>query len=458
MCVTGKTIRGTAICMVLAAAAAIAPAQISLGSAVDLALRSNPKMKAAQADVDKAKAVVAATHDAYIPSAGATGGYGTSTGVPLGVPVVFGLAANSLVFNFSQRDNMRAAETGLRAANLSLNETREQVAEDVVVTYLQLNNAEQRQNVMAEELGYANRLVTIIQDRLDAGQDTRSELLHAQRTAKQLELQQLQVQDQVSTLSDHLARLIGLPGNRPKAVPDSVPALPPVALLADTPPPGAAPQAEPEDSPGVRAAFASAHSKQELAFGEQRYRFRPQISLGANYSRISTSHTDYTEYYPGFIAKSDDAASIGIQIQVPLFDRGHDAKAREAAADASKAYFEALDQRNLFREGRLKLQHGAAELQARAALAVIDRDLAQEDLNTILLQLSGPGDADSGKPQLTPKDEQKARIQERSKQLDLLDAEFQLSQAQVNLMRQTGRLDDWLRGLASAAQKVTTAP
>jgi outer membrane protein TolC len=446
------TMRKPLILLIVLVTAIAASAQISLSSAVDLALRDNPKVRASQAEVDKARATLDTTRDAYIPSAAANGGYGVSTGVPLSVPVVFGLSSNSLLFNFSQRDNVRAAESGLHAATLNLSETRDQIAEDVVVTYLQLNNVQQRATVMGDELGDANHLVAIVQDRLDAGQDTRIELLRARRTAKQIELQHLQVLDQIATLSDHLARLIGLPGNQLTTVPESIPPMPTVASLRD-----AVRQQSNEDSFAIKAAFASAHSKQELAFGEARFRFRPQISLGATYNRISTSHTDYTTYYPGFSAKSENAASIGISIQVPIFDRSHAAHAREVAADATQAYYTARDQQNLFREGRFKLQNVASELQDRADLAEIDRDLAQEDLNTILLQLNGPP-AGEGARQLTPKDEQNARLQERARTIDLLDAQFQLSQTQVNLMRQTGQLDLWLRGLASEPEKVVTRP
>jgi outer membrane protein TolC len=444
-------LRSFALAAVLFALSASATAQISFSSAVDLALRGNPKVLAAQTDVAKARAALDAARDAYIPTLTATGGYGGSTGVPLGVPTVFGLSSNSLLFNFSQRDNLRAAEAALHAANLTLKDVRDQVAEDVVVTYLQLDNAQQRQAVMAEELAYANRLVTIVQDRLDAGDDTRIELLRARRTAKQIELQQLQLDDEASALGDHLDRLIGLPGNHLKTVADSIPALPAIQTLQDT-----AQQPGKGDSYGIEAAFANAHSKQELAFGEARYRFRPQLELSASYSRISNSGTDFTDYYPSFIGKSQNSASIGFQIQIPLLDRRHEATARQDAADAAHAYYDALDQRNLFREGRLKLQRSALELQARAELAALDRDLAQEDINTILIQLSGPGD--SSKPMLTPKDEQNARLQERSRTLDLLNTQSSLSQAQVNLMRQTGQLDSWLHSLATMPEKVPAKP
>jgi hypothetical protein len=46
---------------------------------------------------------------------------------------------------------------------------------------------------------------------------------------------------------------------------------------------------------------------------------------------------------------------------------------------------------------------------------------------------------------MTPKDEQSARLQERARAIDLLEAEFQLNQAQINLMRQTGQLESWVK-------------
>ena len=414
--------------------AGCASAQLSLSSAVDLALRNDPKVRMAQADVDKAKAALAEVKDAYIPSASVNGGYGTSTGVPLSVPVVFSIASQSLLFNFSQQDNRRAANSALEAANLSLQESREKVTEDVVVTYLNLDNMLHRQETAEQEYGTATRLVTIVSDRLDAGQDTNIDLLQAKHTSAQIHLDQLHTEDEVDTLEDHFARLIGLPGNQLTTITSSIPAMPPMGT----------PVSDMSDTYGIRAAMASARSKQEIAFGAARYRFRPQVSFGANYSRISTSQTDYVEYYPGFKDKSNDAASIGIQISIPLYDRSHEDKAHQAAAEAVRARYEAQDQRNQFLEGRFKLQHSMAELSARVELAQTSIELAKAQLDETMVQLS-TGSGDSNKPELTPKDEQNAHLQQSQKAIDLLDAQFQLEQAQVNLLRQTGQLDAWLK-------------
>jgi outer membrane protein TolC len=422
-------------------------AQISFSSAIDLALRNDPKVKAADASVEKARASLATVRDAFIPSASVNGGYGASTGVPLGVPVVFSIGSQSQVFNFSQRDNSRAATEGLQAALLAAEDSRDQVAEDVAVTYLNLDNSQRRHAAMTQEYEYASKLVEIVQERLDAGHDTRIELLKARRTAAQIHLQLLQLDDDIAILSDHLSRLVGLPGNHLISVPDSIPALPAVNTLT-----GDAP-----DSYGIQSAEANARSKQYLAFGDARYRFRPQISFGANYSRISTSHTNYIDYYPGFKEKSESAASIGIQITVPLYDRAHEDRAHESAAEARRAQYEAEGQRNQFLEGRARLQHSASELEARSDLAAIDRDLAQEQLDVILVQLSAVNGS-SGGPLMTPKDEQNARLQERARAIELLEAEFQLNQARVNLLRQTGQLDGWLKNVEAQSISPTITP
>jgi outer membrane protein TolC len=427
--------------VLLAACASGVFAQVSLTTAIDLALKTDTRVKMSEAAVAKAEAALSQTYDAYIPTAVADGGYGKGVGVPTGLPTIFTLSSQSLVFNFSQRDNIRSAASGVQSAKLALEDTRSQVEEDVVVTYLNLNSDEQREAAMTQEQGYAERLVTIVQERADAGQDTRISLLQARRTAKQIELDQIHLDSEIAALSDHLSRMIGLPGNVLTAVAGSIPELPAVSTIEKNGKAG--------ESYGVLAALEGAKSKQEFAFGQNRYRLRPQISLGINYSRIDTGQNDYTDYYPNFAGKSQNAESVYFAIQIPLYDRKVDDRAKEATAEANRARFEAETERTQFLEGRFKLQHSAVELQTRSELAGIDRDIAQEQLNAILVQLS-PEAASTGEPQMTPKDEQNARVAERQRTIDLLETQFQLDQAEVNLLRQTGQLEAWCRSAATA--------
>ena len=421
-----------------------ASAQISLSTAVALALKNDPKVKMSEASVQKAQAALEETKDVYVPTMSASAGYGRGYGVPTTLPTVFTLSSQSLVFNFSQHDNIRAAAAGVDAAKFALKDVREQVEEDVAVTYLNLDSDDRALAVMTQEYGAATRLVTIVQERLDAGQDDRMSLLRAQRSAKQIELDQLNLQDEIATLSDHLSMLIGLPDDRLQAISSSIPALPSVQVAADN--------GNESDSPGVRAALASAISKQKLSFGENRYRFRPQMSLGVNYSRIDTGQDDYSLYYPGFgNGHSLNAVSVGIEMLIPIYDRRHQDEANQAKAEASRAHFESETQRDQFLEGRKKLRRSATELQTRSDLAEIDQNIAQEQLKTVLAQLSADSGSSSGQ-QMTPEDEQNARLTQGQRSVDLLSAQFQLSQAKVNLLRQTGQLDNWLKSAIALSE------
>jgi outer membrane protein TolC len=412
-----------------------ARAQISFTSAIDLALRSSTRVKAAQAEVERARAALSESKDVFVPSVVASSGLGYSYGYPLGTPTLFSFQAQSLAYNSSQLDYVRAARSGLAAANLSLKDARQQVAEDAAITYLALDHAQQRKAAMAEESGYANKLVQIVQDRLDAGQDTAMELSKARRTKLQLQLQQLQMDDEIATQTDHLVRMLGLGGEQFDTIPNSVPVVPIVS-----PPSGPLP-----DGPAVLAAFESAKAKREQAFGDSRYVLRPQVSFAAQYSRFSTFN-NYQLYYPA-IENNFNAFGVGIQIQLPLYDLTHRAKGRESLAAAVSSENDALFARQQEAEGRIKGQHSADELVLRAQLAQLDNEIAKQQLDAMLVELnSGTGNA-SG-PQMTPKDEQDLRIQERQKYLDLLDSQFQLQQIEIRLLRQTGQLEPWLKSIS----------
>src|SRR5215469_10803847 len=185
--VSGRMIRILRRCIVYCAfASAVAPgcAQISFTTAVTLALKSNPKVLTAQADVDKALATVQQLRDAYIPNVVMGSGIGPpSYGFPLGQPSIFNISSTSLVFSYSQRDYQRAAQAAFDAAKLNLKDIRESVAEDAAITYLALDRDMQRQAALQQQQGFADHLVSIVQARLDVGQDTPIDLTTSRLTA-----------------------------------------------------------------------------------------------------------------------------------------------------------------------------------------------------------------------------------------------------------------------------------
>ena len=420
-------------------------AQISLQTAVSLALKNSPKIRIAQADLDKARAARGEAKDAYVPAVSTQAGYGQSTGAPLNVPVIFSISANSLVFSFAQKDYIRSAEQAVQAAEHALRNQQIEVVEDTTNTYVALDNALQRRKVLGEESGYAERLVTVSGERVIAGVDARIEVPRARRTATQIRLLALQVEDEIASDTTRLAQLTALPAGGLATDPASIPQF-------DSPAPAA--QATAGDGEAVAAAFATARAKQYAAFGDSRYLLRPQIGLGANYSRVDTGLSSYASYYPRYggtpdSPNSSNSLNFGLSITVPLLDLAHRSKARQSAADAARALAEAQFQQGEFRQGRAKLQNAAAELALRAELAQDEQEIAQDQLEALQIQLQANAGALQG-PQTTPKDLLNAQLQERQRYLDLLNVQLQLRQTQVNLLRQNEGLSGWVAGPGSA--------
>ena len=87
------------------------------------------------------------------------------------------------------------------------------------------------------------------------------------------------------------------------------------------------------------------------------------------------------------------------------------------------------------------------ELDTLAEIASLKQQIAHEQLQSVLAQLelgNGSGNGPGTQPQLTPKAEQLARIDERQKVQEALDAGFELSKARLNLLRALGHMEDWL--------------
>ncbi len=427
------------------------PAQVSLTTAVDLSLSHSPKIRMAEADLAKAKASLKEARDAYVPAANAGAGLGESYGYSPQPPTLFTFSAESLAFNRAQPYNIRAGRFGIQAANLSLLDARESVSEDAVLSFLAVQHDQQREQVLQQENEMAARLVAIVQDRFDAGRETAIDLTSAKLTAAQFRLAGLRAQDDTAHERDHLSLLMGLAPNAGLVAEGTFPSLPAV----DPPSPALLAPA----TPAVSAAIANAAAKQQVADGGMHFLYRPQFSFVVQYNRYATFTKSFTELQnlnPNIKIGPDEGA-FGVQITLPLFDRGRQARAQEAEADALHAHAEADNAQRLALDGQLQLHHNVEVLRARVDVAQLEQQLAQLQLDALTAQLN-VASANPNAPQMSPKDEQNSRIAEREKYLALLDANFQLQQAQVSLLRQSGQLESWLRRAATQVPAPVPAP
>ena len=425
-----------AIALALAAAPAVLSAQVSLATMVDLAQRNSSAVKLAEADVEKAAAALAQTHDAYIPNFVVGSQIGYSHGFPTGQPSVFSASMESLVLSYAQRQYTKAARAGLDAANLSLKDAKEQVALDASTTYIELDAVNSELAAARQQQTFAANLVQIEQQRAEAGVDSNLDLLQARLKAAQITLQTRHLETRAATLTKQLAVLTGLPIG--SILPDhtSIPEIP--AVTADE---------APRRLPGIDSANTLALSKQLQAHGDDLAWRRPQIGFGAIYNYDSNELNSYSTYYNNFTPNN---VSFGLQISLPFFDFARRAKAKVTAAEALRSKVEAEQAQHQNDVQIATLTGSLRELDAQADIASLKQQIADAQLKSVLAQLelgNGSGTGPGSTPQTSPKTEQLARIDERQDYVDAQDAGLDLSKARLSLLRALGHMEDWLNEL-----------
>lgn len=426
--------------LALAAAAVHLPAQVSLRTVVELAQQNSASVRIANADVAKAQASLSESHDVFIPSINFGSGLPAfpEVGFTGSLPTIWDATVQSMVFSIPQVRYIQAARMGLGAAQLNRKDALEQAALDASTAYIELDTVNTELNAARQQEGYASRAVDIEQQRAESGVDPLSELLQAQLTAAQLKLKRLHLETRAVTLAKQLAELTGMPLG--SITPDhaSIPEIP--AITAG-------------DAPATTAAIESAQlqasSRERAAKGDQERTWFPQIAFGAIYNRSTTLLNDIsTTYYKNPLPA--DNFSSGFNIQLPIFDAESHAKARESAADALRAKVEAEQAQKQNDLQITQLTSSLRELDAQAEIASLKAQIAGEQLKTVMTELelgNGAAGGPGAPPQLSPKAEQGARIDERQKYMDSLDAGLDLSKARLNLLRALGHMQDWLNEL-----------
>jgi len=430
----GRVLAGIVVAMF-----AVGPAahgQVSLKTVVDLAQRNSTGVRAAQADVNKAAAVLSESKDAVVPSVSA------GTGLPVfpeigftgSPPSIWNATVQALIYSIPQKRYIDAARFGLQAARARLKDAREQVALDASTAYLELDAVNQELNEAHQQEQFSTRLAEIEQQRVEAGVDAMSEVLQAKLTAAEIKLKRLHLESRAAVLAKQLAILTGLPEGSVQIDHASIPEIPQVH---GGPTAGGV--------YGVHAARLIAQSKFTLSRGDQESTYLPELRFFMQYNRNTNLLNDVSSFFAKPLPPNN--LSSGISIQLPIFDMGRRARAKESAADALRAKVEAEQAEKQNDLAIAELSGSIRELDTQAEIASLKQQIANEQLKTVLTQLeagNGAGVGPGSQPQASPKAEQLARIDAGQKTEDALDAGFELAKARLNLLRALGHMDDWL--------------
>ena len=420
----------------LGLASAGVSAQVSLSTVVDLAQRNSTSVRAAEADVRKAQAQLDQTRDVLIPSLLA------GTGIPAfpevgytgSPPTLWTMTVQSLVYGVPQRNYIRAAHSGVLAAVFAQKDTREQVALDASLAYVELDTVTRELEAARQQEDQAARLVDIEQQRVDAGVDPLTQLLEARLTAANIKVARLHLESRATALSKQLSILTGLPIG--SITPDhaSIPEIP--QITGET---------AGHNLAGIEAAHSQAAAKLNYARADRDLNYYPQLNFFVQYNRNTTLLNDVNSFFAKPLPTNNFFS--GFNIQIPIFDMVHRAKARESAADALRATVEAEQAERQNDLQIATLTANLKELDALAEVASLKQQIASEQLKIVLTELevgNGSGAGPGASPQLSPKQEQLTRIDERQKFADSLEASFELAKARLGLLRVLGHMQDWL--------------
>ena len=340
----------------------------------------------------------------------------------------------SLVFSCRSVSTSKAARAGLEAANLSLKDAREQVALDASTAYIELDTVNSELEAARQQEQNLRQIWSIEQQRAEAGVDSDHDLLQARLKAAQLKLRRAHLETRAATLAKQLAVLTGLPVGSITADHASIPEIP--AVTADE---------APRRLPGL-IGQALARSKQLKAHGDDLAWRRPQIGFGAVYNYDSNELNSYSTYYNNFTPNN---VSFGLSDFVSFLRlrpsrQGKVPRPRRCAPRSrpSRHSTRTIADCDPHRQPA-RARCPGRDCQPEAA----DRRRAVEERHGAAGTGQRRGNGPERRRRLSPKAEQQARIDERQKYEDALDAGLDLSKARLNLLRALGHMEDWLNEL-----------
>jgi len=431
---------GTGIHKFLLAALLFLPASLlaeplTLKHAVELALKHANGIAIAAADEQHASASYRELRNSYIPQLTAGAGIGWSDGFPLSLegtaPSLFNVNAQSALINPALKDFIRAAQSDVKVSALRTKDQRNQIIQDTVLSYAELEKWEQRLDHLREVYPDVQKMETAVANRVKEGIDSEMDGSKARLSVARVRLRLAQASGAADVLRDHLSRLTGLPAASIEIDPDSVPALP-------------APKQDPnqdkdssakatEANPTVQAAVEHARAQYLRVEGERRSLW-PSVDFAAQYANLAT-YNNYDAYYKSF---QPNNATVGVSIHLPFLNLAQHARVQEAESDALKAQEQAKAARNQVSEETLRLQRSVTQMQAARDVAELEYEIAQKNVEAVETRMKSSA--------ANLHDLDNARTQSSEKLIALQDVTFELERSQVALLRATGNLEIWALG------------
>lgn len=414
---------------------------VPLRQAVELALKHATSAAMAADDVQHASAAYRELHNSYIPQVTIGAGLGWSYGFPLSLegsaPSLFNVTAQSALVHPELRPFLRAAQMEGAAASSRSKDQRNQIIQDTVLSYAELEKWEQRLARLHEAEPEAQKMQAAVADRVKEGIDSELEGTRARLSEARLRLRIAEAQGAADVLRERLSKLTGLAATGIQTETESIPALPRVEQDALQKVPQVKDELvkDADSNPAVQSAVEHARAQFLIAQGEHKS-LLPTIDFAAQYALLSTIN-NYQNYYVRGSFQSNNA-TVGVAVRFPIFNAAQRSHAQAADADARKAKSQAETVRNQVSEETLRLQRSVTQMLAARDVAELEFEIAQKNVEAVQTRMT------SANANLHDLDN--ARTQASERFIALQDVTFELERSQVSLLRATGSLEMWVLG------------
>ena len=292
----------------------------TLNGLVAMALQTSPNLKLAQARLARAQAVTEVANAATLPQLNGqldlTRQRYTANG-PVPAPLAGSIrdsgtaqlsASWELDFFGKNRAALDAALGSVNAARADAQAARVLLASQVARTYFQLVRLNEQAGVARRTLAQREETLKLVQDRVNAGLDTRLELRQSEGGLPEARLQLEAVQEQTALTRNALIALVGQPNSALALFPSAQSAIKSVAMLPVIP----------ADLLGRRADIAAARWRVEASSKDvvnAKTQFYPNINLVAfaGFSSIGLGR---------LLESGSQQWGVGPALRLPIFDSG----------------------------------------------------------------------------------------------------------------------------------------
>jgi outer membrane protein TolC len=396
--------------------------------AIDLALQHSGIMGIATMNQWRSRKAYEEVRNHYLPQLTAGSGIGYTLGFPLtlegSAPAVANFTSQQSFFNLSLQQFLKAAKIEWKATSFDVQDKRAEVILDAALSYAQLVNLTGKRGTLAEAQVAAEKAQFVSEQRLKEGVDSQLDVTKSQLVAARIRLRIADAQGQADVLREHLANLTGLTPADIQPDPESMPALPLISQEDDLAARAFA------NSPVIKLADQKAEAAAMRAKGEHKASL-PFADIASQYAYLARFN-NYDQY---FLKYSSNNLAAGLNIKFPFFNPVQKAHAAQADADSIVAHKEADLTRNKVSEETLRLQRSLRQLQAARDVAKLEWQVSQGDFDGVQARVQ-TGNANM-------RDVQLAQLDVNDKYAAYLDAEFELTRTELQLLRLTGELENW---------------